>query len=241
VRAGTISRAMATFLRHCMAVRANILVVGPREARPSIVAGALVSAAPEGHVVGLHESELIVSNAVNVSHIDVGGAGAELAPLVQFAGRLPDARLVIDNFSGATAAAVLDAVAGGADGVVAVLHAGSLRRGLLRLPSDVAAARPGLNVDASREWVAGTFDVVLDVGRLRDGRQRVIRICEPTAVSDGEISLRDIFTFVIERTATGGSLEGTFQATGVAPRVVGDMAARGINVDSGVFSRPPSR
>ena len=89
---------------------------------------------------------------------------------------------------------------------------------------------------------AGTFDLVIDVAaRLRDGRQRVVRVGEPAGVEGGEIIVRDIFTFVVERTATGGSVEGTFQATGIAPRVVNDMASRGIHVDSGVFSRPPSR
>jgi pilus assembly protein CpaF len=241
VRAGAVSRGMATFLRHCIAIRANILVVGPRDARPCTIAGALASASPDGHVVALQDSDFIVSNSVTVSHIDVSGAAGELGRLVDFAGRLPDARLVVDNFSGATAAAVLDAVAGGADGLVAVANAASLRRGLARLPADLAVARAGLSLDAAREWLASTFDIVIDVARLRDGRQRVIRVGEPAGVEGGEIVVRDVFSFVVERTAPGGSVEGTFQPTGVAPRVVNDMAARGISVDSGVFSRPPSR
>jgi pilus assembly protein CpaF len=241
VRAGAVSRAVATFLRHCMAVRTNILVIGPRDARPQAVAGALVSASPDGQVVAIQASDLIVSSSINVSHIDVSGAKEELSGLIDFAGRIPDARLVVDDFTGATAAAALDAVAGGADGLVAVVTAASLRRGLARLPADVAVARPGLSVEQAREWILGTFDLVMDVARLRDGRQRVVRIAEPIGTEGGEIALRDIFTFVVERMATGGSVEGTFQATGVAPRVVGDMAARGIHVDSGVFSRPPSR
>jgi pilus assembly protein CpaF len=241
VRAGAISRAVATFLRHCMAVRANVLVVGPREARPAAVAGALVSASPDGHVVAVQEADFIASSSVNVSHVDVSGAGSDLGALIEFAGRLPDARLVVDQFTGATAVAVLDTVARGADGLVAILGAASLRRGLARLPSDLAAARTGLTPAAARDWIAGSFDVLIDVARLRDGRQRVVRVAEPAGVVDGEIALRDIFTFIVERTATGGSVEGTFQATGVAPRVVGDMTARGIHVDSGVFSRPPSR
>lgn len=241
VRAGAVSRAMATFLRHCMAVRANILVVGPREARPQAIAGALVSASPDGHVVALHGADLIVSSAVNVSHIAVGGAEEELPALVDFAGALPDARLVVDHFSGVTAATVLAVVAGGADGLLAVSNAASLRRGLARLPADIGAARPGLSVETAREWISGTFDILIDVARLRDGRQRVVRIAEPAGVESGEIVTRDIFTFSVERLATGGSVEGTFQATGVAPRVVNDMAARGIRIDSGVFSRPPSR
>ena len=241
VRAGAVSRGIATFLRHCMAVRANVLIVGSRDARPATIAGALASASPDGHVIAIQDSDIIVSNSVTVSHIDVSGATTELGGLVEFAARLPDARLVVDNFGGATAAAVLDVVAGGADGLIAVVNAASLRRALARLPAELAVVRPSLGVSAAREWLATTFDLVIDVARLRDGRQRVVRIGEPSGIDGGDITVRDIFAFVVERTATGGSVEGTFQATGVAPRLVNDMAARGIHVDSGVFSRPPSR
>ncbi len=241
VRAGAISRGIATFLRHCMAVRANVLIVGPRDARPSSIAGALVSASADGHVVAIQEIDAIVSTSVAVSHVDVSGAETALTALVEFVGRLAGARLVADHFAGPTAAAILDVVSGGTDGLVAVTDAASLRRGLARLPAELAVARPGLTVDVAREWLASTFDIVIDVARLRDGRQRVVRVAEVTGVEHGEIALRDIFAFVVERTATGGSVEGTFQATGTPPRIVNDMAARGIHVDSGVFSRPPSR
>lgn len=241
VRAGAVSRAMATFFRHCMAVRANVLVSGPPDARPVAIAAALASASPDGHVIELFESDLIVSSSIHVSHVDLSEASESTDSLVEFAGRVPEARLVVENLTGPTSASALEIVSGGFDGLVAVLPAASLRRGLARLPADLAAARPGLGVAAAREWVASTFDVLIDVARLRDGRQRVIRVAEPIGVIDGEIALRDVFTFVIERMVTGGSVEGTFQATGVAPRVVGDMTARGIHVDSGVFSRPPSR
>jgi pilus assembly protein CpaF len=241
VRAGTVSRAVATFLRHCVAVRANFLVVGPREARPAVVAGALASASPDGHVVAIQDGDVIVSSSVSVSHIDVAGAPPEMRNLIEFAGRLPDARLLADNFGGAVAAAVLDATSGGADGVIAVTTAATLRRALSRLPAELVAQRPMLSAVAAREWVAGTFDILIEVARLRDGRQRVIRVSEPVSTDSGEIAVRDVFAFVVERMVTGGAVEGTFQATGVAPRVVGDMTARGIHIDSGVFSRPPSR
>lgn len=240
VRSGVLSRAMATFFRHCVGVKGNILIAGPREARPTAIAAALVSAAGDGHVIALQDAELIVSSAVNVTHIDTAQAEDRLPDLVDFAGRFPDARWVVGSFSGKTALAALDTVASGADGLIAVSNSTSLRRTLSRLPAELSAARGGLTAEAAREWVASTFDILIEVIRLRDGRQRIVRVAEPTT-TNGEIGLRDVFTFVIERTATGGSVEGTFQATGVAPRVVGDMVARGISVDSGVFSRPPSR
>jgi pilus assembly protein CpaF len=240
VRSGTISRVVATFLRNCVAVRANILIVGPREARGALVAGALPSASTEGHVIGIQDNDVIVSNAVAVSHVDVADGPRELADLVDFAGRFPESRLVVDNFSGRIAAAVLGAVAGGADGLLAVSTAASLRRGLLRLPAEIAVARPELSVAAARELLATTFDIVIDVAVLRDGRRRVVRIAEPAGSVSDEITLRDIFSFVVERASTG-SVDGTFQATGVAPRILNDMVARGLSVDSGIFSRPPSR
>jgi pilus assembly protein CpaF len=240
VRSGTISRVMATFLRNCVAVRANVLVVGPRDARGAMIAGALASASTEGHVVAIQGADVIVSNAVPVSHVTISDAPKELPELVEFAGRLPDARLVVDQFGGPTAAAVLGAVAGGADGLVAVSTAASLRRGLARLPADIVAARSDLSLETARELLATTFDVLIDVAVLRDGRRRVVRVAEPAGITSNEIVLRDIFAFVVER-KSGGSVEGTFQATGVAPRIVGDMVARGLSVDSGVFSRPPSR
>ena len=240
VRSGTISRVVATFLRNCVTVRANILVVGPREARGAMVAGALASASTEGHIVAIQENDVIVSNAVPVSHVDVADSPRELGDLVAFAGRFPDARLVVDNFSGRTAAAVLGAVAGGADGLLAVSTAASLRRGLLRLPAELAVSRPELSLTAARELLATTFDIVIDVAVLRDGRRRVVRIAEPAGVASDEIALRDIFSFVVERSSSG-SVDGTFQATGVSPRILGDMVARGLSIDSGIFSRPPSR
>jgi pilus assembly protein CpaF len=240
VRSGTISRVVATFLRNCVAVRANILVVGPREARGAMIAGALASASMDGHVVAIQNTDVIVSNAVPMSHVDVSDAEKDLPNLVEFAGRFPEARLVVDNFNGRIAAAVLGAIAGGADGLVAVSAAASLRRGLLRLPAELSALRPELSASAARELLATTFDVLIDVAVLRDGRRRVVRIAEPAGIVSDEIVLRDIFSFVVERTS-GGSVEGTFQATGVAPRILGDMVARGLSVDSGVFSRPPSR
>jgi pilus assembly protein CpaF len=205
-----------------------------------MIAGALASASMDGHVVAIQNTDVIVSNAVPVSHVDVSDAEKDLPDLVEFAGRFPEARLVVDNFNGRIAAAVLGAVAGGADGLVAVSSAASLRRGLLRLPAEISALSSDLSAAAARELLATTFDVLIDVAVLRDGRRRVVRVAEPAGIASDEIVLRDIFSFVVERTS-GGSVEGTFQATGVAPRILGDMVARGLSVDSGVFSRPPSR
>jgi len=138
-------------------------------------------------------------------------------------------------------AAVTEMVASGVDGVLALRHATSIKRALMRLAAEIAAARPGLGIRATRELLAGAYDVVVEVARLRDDRVRVLRVVELTGVSADEIESQDIFTFVPDRTAAGGAVEGTFSPSGNVPQVVESMRARGENLDSSLFSRPPSR
>ena len=95
--------------------------------------------------------------------------------------------------------------------------------------------------DAAREWLASSFDVGIELARLRDGRLRVIRVSEVAGIDGGAVSLRDVFQFAVERSAAGGALDGTFSATGYVPRFVEDMRLRGIAVDPGMFDRGSMR
>jgi pilus assembly protein CpaF len=89
--------------------------------------------------------------------------------------------------------------------------------------------------------VAHAFELVLEVARLRDDRVRVLRIAEVRRVNGDEIELEDVFTFVADRRAAGGSIEGTFNPSGVVPQLVESLRSRGLAPDATVFSRPPSR
>ena len=81
-------------------------------------------------------------------------------------------------------------------------------------------ATPGLSPEAARECVAESFDIVLEVHQLPDGRYRVHRIAKGLVT-------RDVFV------ADG---EGHV-ATGVVPRVVNEFAARGVRVDTNLFKK----
>lgn len=240
VRSGAVSRAMATFLSHCVAARSNILVVGPRDAGTSSVLSAL-SAAGEGPVVSVQELDDVVAHDPSATRLSLGESGAESRRLVQLAARMPDSRLVIELRDSDVTGAVVQAIGEGADGVVAALRAPSLRRALARLPGDLAAARQGMSIAAAREWAASSFDIAIEVSRLRDGRHRVLRVAEFEGVEGDEINARDIFVFVVERTAAGGAVEGTFSPSGVVPRIVEELNARGVPLETSLFTRPPSR
>ena len=49
------------------------------------------------------------------------------------------------------------------------------------------------------------------------------------------ILMQEIFKFVRTGSGPNGSIQGHFQATGIRPRYLGDLAANGINVPNSCF------
>jgi pilus assembly protein CpaF len=241
VRSGTISRAMAGLLSQCVAARANILVTGSIGAGTTSLLGAFAGAGgTDDRVIVLQEADEIVFSQPHTISLLLGDTPEEDALAVRAATRVHPDRLVIGAFAGHVAAEVVDAIGDGVDGVLAAARAPNLRQAVARLPADLAATRPGITPEAAREWLASAFDLALEIARLRDGRHRVLRVAE-LATEGGGIALRDVFTFVVERTAAGGALEGTFHPTGHVPRIVEDLASRGLSVDSAIFKRHAPR
>jgi pilus assembly protein CpaF len=190
-------------------------------------------------VIALSDADDVVSHVEAATRLSIEGVGEDSTRLLQIAARVPEARLAATLASRDLAAATLEAIGDGIDGVIAALRAPDLRRALGRLPADLAVARPGMSVEAAREWVRNSFDLVVDVARLRDGRIRVLRVAEFSGVGPQGLEVSDIFTFVIERIATGGAIEGSF-VPGEVPRVLEQMRALGIEVEDALFSRPAS-
>ncbi len=239
VRSGTISRAMAGLFAQCVAARGNILVTGALGAgTTSLIAALAAAGGTDDRVVVLQEDDELIFNQPHTVSILLEGDDGPRA--VRAAARVHPDRLVVGCFAGHVAAEVVDAIGDGVDGVLAAARAPTLRQAAARLTADLAATRPGLTPDTAREWLTSAFDLAIEIARLRDGRHRVLRIAE-LGVEGNAVALRDVFTFNFERTAAGGAVEGSFHASGVVPRIVEDLQARGAAVDLSIFKRPPGR
>jgi len=231
VRGGAISRGIAMLLTHAMAARANVLLVGPPDQGVDEVLSALCLAAPRAHQILTLGDDDFGGRAVRLG---ARGEESRLVELVRAAARMSPDNLVCRPLAGAPLVATLDAVREGMTGVLLVNSASTARVAIDRLATDVATTR-AVDVATARELVANTFDLVLEIGRLRDGRVRVVRLAE---LREG--APRDVFTFVFRRTAAGGAIEGTFSASGIVPRLVEDLAARGMPLDTAIFRRHPT-
>ena len=85
--------------------------------------------------------------------------------------------------------------------------------------------------------INASFDIAIEVVRLRDGRTRVAKIAELAGLEGDVIAMRDVFDFSVERIAAGGAIEGSFHPSGLMPRVAEQLQARGIATDAALFRR----
>jgi pilus assembly protein CpaF len=236
VRLGGLSRAMATFLENCMSARANILVCGSnRQTVASFLAALAAASLPGDRVAVLQEVDEFTVPHAHVLSVALPDTRARGEEAVRAASKARPDRLVVSSLAGNVAAATLEAISEGGEGVLAASAAPSLRQGLARLVAQVLLARPGMSVEAARECVGEAFDIAIEVAPMADGRNRVVRLAELGGADAKGVVTRDLFT-----AATEGA-DGTFAATGVVPRVVGEFSHRGVKVDPNLFKRSVGR
>lgn len=236
VQLGTISRTIAVFLRHCIFAKANILVVGQRRSGVGALASALCAAAERERILVLPDEAELASAGESLLELRQNPE-VPLEQLLVCAGSFPDHRLVVDGFGGERGLATLRAICAGAEGTIACVRARSIERALGQFCAEVALAHPGLSAGVVADAVVASFDVAIEVARLRDGRSRVLRLCELRRGESPLVVGEDIFEFTIERTATGGTLEGSFHATGRSPLLSEELRARGARMDPSLFTR----
>jgi len=228
VRLAALSRQMATFLEQCLAARANVLACAPGQLGAMFV-GAMAAGSAGDRVALLQDNEEF---AISHAHVVSLALGSDRDAVVRAAARLHPDRIVIGSLAGSVVGATVEAIAEGAEGVLAAMSAPSLRQALTRLVGQLAMARPGLSVEAAREIVGESFDVAVELVTLPDGRYRVTRIAELAGSDAKGVVARDIFV--------AGQADGPdagHVATGVVPRVAAEFAARGVRMDPNLFKK----
>jgi pilus assembly protein CpaF len=176
----------AELLARVVVARGNVLVAGSTGTGKSTLLRSLAGEIPaHERLVVIEDTNELVLPHEHVVHLECvpgrdGGIG--VADLVVNALRMrPDRIIVGEVRSPREASALLEAISTGHDGSLTTLHAGSSLGALDRL--ELLLARSGdVAPDAIARFVARAFDIVVHVGRAKDGL-RIVR--EIAAVEDG--------------------------------------------------------
>jgi len=92
-----------------------------------------------------------------------------------------------------------------------------------------------MTVASIRGQIAAAIRVTVQLQRLSDGKRKVTSIAEITGLEGDIIQMQEIFKFVRTGTAPDNSVIGHFQATGVRPRFLTELAAMGIKIPGNYF------
>jgi pilus assembly protein CpaF len=81
---------------------------------------------------------------------------------------------------------------------------------------------------------------VLQIGRLADGRRKVLSLSEVTGMEGETITMQEVFRYKMTGRDSSGAVLGHFETTGIRPRFAATLADHGIALDPAAF-RPDNR
>ncbi|PWB59222.1 MAG: type II secretion system protein E [Bradyrhizobiaceae bacterium] len=155
--------------------------------------------------------------------------------LVKNALRMRPDRIILGECRGEEAFDMLQAMNTGHEGSMATVHANTPRDAISRLEQMIGMAGLPMTVSSIRGQIAAAIRVIVQLQRLSDGKRRVTSISEITGLEGDILQMQEIYRFVRTGTADDGSVQGHFQATGIRPRFLAELTARGINIPGAYF------
>jgi pilus assembly protein CpaF len=155
--------------------------------------------------------------------------------LVKNALRMRPDRIILGECRGEEAFDMLQAMNTGHEGSMATIHANTPRDAISRLEQMIGMAGLPMTVASIRGQIANAVQLIVQLSRQSDGKRKVTSIAEVTGLEGDIIQMQEIFKFVRTGTAPDGTVQGHFQATGVRPRFLGELASMGVTVPGSYF------
>ena len=199
---GSISAEAAAFLQQVVKAGYNIFVSGGTGSGKTTVLNALSEYIPsDERIITIEDNaELQLDRVANLVTLEARNANLEgereitIRDLIKTSLRMRPDRIIVGEIRGAEAIDMLQAMHTGHDGSLSTGHANSPGDMLSRLETMVLMGMD-LPLTAVRRQIASGVDLIVHLGRLRDGSRKVLEIVELDGMEQGEIRLRPLFTF----------------------------------------------
>ena len=179
---------VAEVLTNVVAARCNVLVSGATSSGKTTLLNALAAHLPaHERVITLEDTAELRLDSPHVLRLETRPGTPEgippitMAALVRTSLRLRPDRLVVGEVRGDEAIDLVQALNTGHDGSMCTVHANSPADALVRLESLVVQAGPSWPLQAVREQVRRSIDVVVHVERDATGARRVVQVVEVAA------------------------------------------------------------
>lgn len=220
IELGSITEEAAEFLHSLVFAKYNIFVSGGTGAGKSSLLNVLSNFIPSSErVITIEDSaELQIQGIPNLVRLETRNANVEgkneisMSALIKAALRMRPDRIIVGEVRDGAAMDMVNSMLTGHDGSLSTGHGNSAKEMLLRLQTMVMMAHD-MPVLAIRQQLAAAIDIIIHIGRLRDGSRKILEICEVIGMEEGEIVTQPIYQYR-ELSEQDGKVIGILEKTG---------------------------
>jgi pilus assembly protein CpaF len=247
VEIGSVPEQVAEVMKAVVASRRNVLISGGTGSGKTTLLNAMSAFIDNRErIVTIEDSaELqlqqnhIVRLETRPPNIESKGEVAQ-RDLVKNALRMRPDRIIVGEVRSGEAFDMLQAMNTGHEGSMTTVHANTPRDALARVEQMVGMAGLDMPVRSVRAQIASAIHVVIQVARLADGRRKLVSLSELTGMEGDIITMQEIFHYRQTGMSAEGHVQGKFEATGIRPRFLDQVAAHGVTLPADLF-RPDAK
>ncbi len=242
VESKSISNEMAALLTVAVAGRVTILVSGGTGSGKTTMLNALSSyIAHDERLITIEDAAELQLQQPHVGRMETrppnleGRGEIRQRELLKNALRMRPDRIIVGECRGEEAFDMLQAMNTGHEGSMTTIHANTARDAMSRLEQMIGMAGFPMTIQSTRSQITSAIRLIVQLSRLSDGKRRVTSITEVSGIEGDVIQLQEIFKFVRINTTEDGTVQGYYQASGVRPKFLPELAYRGLSVPSTYF------
>ena len=202
---GTLSEECAKFLEVLVCAGYNIFISGGTNSGKTTFLNALSSYIPKSErVITIEDSaELQLMHIKNIVRLETknatlnGDKSIGIGDLIRASLRMNPDRIIVGEVRGREALDMLQAMNTGHDGSLSTGHGNSAKDMLSRLETMVLSGAE-LPLAAIRSQIASAIDIMIHLGRLREGERKMLEILEVLPYENGEIGLNKLYEYDME-------------------------------------------
>ena len=239
---GSVPAPMAQVLSAVVEARRNVLISGGTGSGKTTLLNAMSAAIDEHErIVTIEDSAELQLQQRHVARLETRPANIEgkgevtQRDLVKNALRMRPDRIIVGEVRAGEAFDMLQAMNTGHDGSMTTVHANTPRDALSRVEQMIGMSGIDISPRSARAQIASALNVIVQVGRLADGRRRLLSLSEITGMEGEVITMQEIFRFKMTGRDENNMVRGHFEATGIRPKFMSELADRGIALPAELF------
>ncbi|WP_394681672.1 CpaF family protein [uncultured Comamonas sp.] len=223
VQLGSFSEDICRILEMAVKARCNILVSGGTSSGKTSLLNALASFIPSNErIVTIEDTAELALNHSHVVRLESrpgsfdGSGHVSIRDLLVNSLRMRPDRIIVGEVRSGEVLELLQAMNTGHDGSMGTIHASSPRECLYR--AEMLAGFAGFQGSevSLRRQIANAVDFIVQIGRLSNGRRRLLSLTEVTGMTDNMISTQELYRYEAQ-IGPDGQEQDQWVSMGISP------------------------